>query len=135
MKITMKKALSIICLLAAMTLLSSCAKKPEDSDIKAAIELSLKAEYESACNVTNEAMGESVSISDKDSNNVVLFAFDDIQVPMRKAGKAWAVIWNEDKSVQRNYVIEYDKKDKAFKVVSYTECVFDESTNSYIERK
>lgn len=106
----------IMCMCAVMSLLTSCSGKPEDSEIKEAIMESLRLEAES-------------------ESDVPVLVPNDMQIPMRKAGKAWAVIWNEDKSVQRNYVIEYDKKDKAFKVVSYTESVFDESTNSYIERK
>lgn len=57
------------------------------------------------------------------SNNVQIepleLVYEEMQVPHRSPGQAGAVIWVEDKSIQRNFTIAYDRKAKTFYVESF----------------
>lgn len=46
-----------------------------------------------------------------------------MKVPVRTAGKANAVVWTADKTLQRNYVIAYDSSERAFTVTDFSTCV------------
>lgn len=105
----------ILMMLAAVMLLTSCGKKPSDDDIRGAIMKSIEKETDNSAEVPS-------------------FNLDYIEVPMRSSDKAWAVVWNGDRSVQRNYVIEYDKKEKAFRATSFTESVYDGDSGTYREK-
>ena len=57
------------------------------------------------------------------SNNVQIepleLIYEEMQVPHRSPGRVGAVIWVEDKSIQRNFTIAYDRKTKTFYVESF----------------
>ena len=88
-------ALAIACLLFAH--LSGCAPTPDNAQIEAAIRASLAAEA---------------------SPPDLVFAY--MEVPMRAAGKAGAVLWTKDETIQRNYMLAYDGDARAFVVSSFT---------------
>jgi hypothetical protein len=45
--------------------------------------------------------------------------YEEMQVPYRFPGRAGAVIWVEDKNIQRNFIVVYDRKAKTFYVESF----------------
>ncbi len=90
-----KKLICAISFLLFSCLAFGCAPMPNNGEIEAAIRMSLAAEA---------------------SPPALVFA--DMEVPMRSAGKAGAVLWTEDKTIQRNYALAYDSKARAFTVSS-----------------
>lgn len=49
--------------------------------------------------------------------------YEEMEVSIRVSGRAGAVLWVPDKSIQRNYMIAYDRKEKAFYVSEYSTSV------------
>ena len=95
----MKPIRFIAILMLTVLLLSSCAllpPKPTDEQILQAVKAS------------NEAETEPLDL-----------IFDDMEVPQRSPGRAAAVVWVADKSIQRNFTIRYDKQEKTFYVESF----------------
>ena len=45
--------------------------------------------------------------------------YEEMQVPYCFPGRAGAVIWVEDKNIQRNFIVVYDRKAKTFYVESF----------------
>lgn len=91
--------LTAVILLLALTF-SGCSPTPDNAQIERAIHSSLS---------TEQAAPD--------------LAFETMEVPIRYRGKAGAVLWTQDKAVQRNYAITYDRKAKAFVVESVTTSV------------
>lgn len=89
--------MTVVLLTIMLSILVGCAPTPDTTQIESAIRISLAAEKEPPALV-----------------------FEDMQVPKRFSGKADAVLWAEDKTIQRNYSLTYDKKQHAFQVSDYT---------------
>lgn len=95
----MTNLLLIVLLLSSCMLLSACAllpPTPTDEQILPAIAAS------------NEAEAEPLAL-----------VYEEMQVPHRLPGRAHAVLWVPDQSMQRNFTVVYDKKEKSFYVESY----------------
>lgn len=90
------RALSLILSL-LLCLLSGCTPKPNNEQIKEAVRTALDKE--------------------KQPPELVL---EEMEVPTRLSGKATVVIWTEDKTLQRNYTVEYDYKTQIFVVAEFT---------------
>lgn len=95
----MKAMRFIVFVLLTVLLLSSCTLLPPEPT---------NAQILEAVKVANEAEAEPLAL-----------AFDEMEVPHRSAGKASAVLWVSDKSVQRNFTVRYDEEEKTFYVESY----------------
>lgn len=91
----LKKLIYAIAFLLLSCIAFGCAPTPDNAQIEAAIRASIAAE---------------------ESPPTLIFA--EMQIPMRSAGKASAVLWTEDKTIQRNYALAYDTKARAFTVSS-----------------
>ncbi len=93
------KSLSCLALLIGLSvILSACtlAPKPSNDEIKQAIVISNAAEVKP-----------------------LELDYNDMEVPQRGYGKAKAVLWIPDKSIQRNYSIAWDAETKQFYVLDY----------------
>ena len=81
---------------------------------------------------SNEQIVEAIQISN-DSQEVPLeLVYEEMQVPHRYPGKANAVVWVADESIQRNFLIAYNKESMVFYVESFTTLVLGED-GSYRE--
>lgn len=69
---------------------------------------------------SNEQIIEAITASNNAQEEPLELVYEEMQVPHRYSGKAGAVLWVADKSIQRNYLIAYDKKTKTFYVISFT---------------
>ncbi len=67
----------------------------------------------------NDEILEAIRLSNMAQPEPLELVYEEMQVPMRSPGRAGAVLWNEDHSIQRNYIIKYDRKTAAFHVVSF----------------
>ena len=92
----MKSKISMALVALILCFLQGCAPTPDNAEIEAAIRASLAAEASPPALV-----------------------FTDMEVPMRAAGKVGAVLWTEDRAIQRNYVLIYDGEAHAFEVSGY----------------
>ena len=67
---------------------------------------------------TAEQILQAVAESNKAQTEPLELIYEEMQVPHRSPGRAGAVVWVEDKSIQRNFTIAYDRKAKTFYVES-----------------
>jgi len=67
----------------------------------------------------NEQILEAITSSNNIQTEPLELVYKEMQVPNRFPGKASAVIWTGDKSIQRNYIIAYDRKAKSFYVEDF----------------
>lgn len=74
----------------------------------------------------NEQIVQAVMTSNDNEDDSLELVYEEMEVPHRLPGKASAVIWVSDKSIQRNFTIAYDKKEKTFYVESYITLVLGE---------
>ncbi len=68
---------------------------------------------------TNEQILQAVAAFNESETEPLELVFDEMEVPQRSAGRAAAILWVADKSVQRNFTVKYDKEGKNFYVESY----------------
>lgn len=68
---------------------------------------------------TNEQILQAVTASNGMEAQPLELVCEEMQVPQRSSGRALAVLWVPDKSIQRNFIVAYDKKENAFYVKSY----------------
>lgn len=68
---------------------------------------------------TNEQILEAVEASNEAEAEPLDLVYEEMEVPHRYSGKAHAIFWVPDKSVQRNFTIVYDRKAGVFYVESY----------------
>lgn len=68
---------------------------------------------------TAEQILQVVAESNKAQTEPLELIYEEMQVPHRSPGRAGAVVWVEDKSIQRNFTIAYDRKAKTFYVESF----------------
>jgi hypothetical protein len=71
---------------------------------------------------TAEQILQAVAESNKAQTEPLELIYEEMQVPHRSPGRAGAVVWVEDKSIQRNFTIAYDRKAKTFYVESLSRC-------------
>ncbi|HOR87016.1 MAG TPA: hypothetical protein PLL98_11105 [Bacillota bacterium] len=95
----MKFIRSAAAALLAVMVLSSCAAFPPAPD--------------------NEQILKAIEESNESESKPLELVYSEMHVPHRFPGRAGAVLWVPDKSIQRNYSIFYDKKKKCFYVKSY----------------
>lgn len=69
---------------------------------------------------TDEQILQAVTASNNAQTEPLELVYEKMEIPHRYSGKAGAVLWVPDKSIQRNYLIAYDKKTKTFYVISFT---------------
>jgi hypothetical protein len=62
---------------------------------------------------------QAVAESNETQTKPLELVYEEMQVPHRSPGRASAVIWVEDKSIQRNFAVVYDKKAKTFYVENF----------------
>lgn len=74
----------------------------------------------------NEQIIEAITASNNAQEEPLELVYEEMQVPHRLSGKAQAVVWVPDKSIQRNFQIAYDKKTKTFYVESFITLLLDE---------
>ncbi|MDD4796161.1 MAG: hypothetical protein PHO66_00130 [Eubacteriales bacterium] len=67
----------------------------------------------------NKQIFEAITASNNAQAEPLELAYEEMQVPHRSPGRAHAVIWTPDKSIQRNFIVGYDKKTDTFYVESY----------------
>ncbi|MDI9499079.1 MAG: hypothetical protein QM270_11440 [Bacillota bacterium] len=67
----------------------------------------------------NDEILEAIRLSNLAQPEPLELVYEEMEVPMRSPGHAGAVLYNEDKSIQINYIITYDRKTKAFHVDSF----------------
>jgi len=68
---------------------------------------------------TNEQILLSVQTFNENEAEPLDLIFDEMEVPQRSPGRAAAILWVADKSIQRNFTVKYDKEGKFFFVESY----------------
>lgn len=68
---------------------------------------------------SNEQIIGAIKASNNAQEEPLELIYEEMQVPHRSPGRAGAVIWVEDKSIQRNFTIAYVKKAKTFYVESF----------------
>lgn len=68
---------------------------------------------------TNEQILQAVMASNETEAEPLELNFDDMEVPQRSPGRAAAILWVADKSIQRNFTVRYDKAEEVFYVESY----------------
>ena len=69
---------------------------------------------------SNEQITQAITASNNAQEEPLELVYEEMEIPHRYSGKAGAVLWVPDKSIQRNYLIAYDKKTKTFYVTSFT---------------
>lgn len=67
----------------------------------------------------NEQITLAVTASNQAQTEPLELVYGEMQVPHRSPGRAAAVIWVEDKSIQRNFTVVYDRTVKTFYVESF----------------
>jgi hypothetical protein len=75
---------------------------------------------------TDEQILQAVAASNATEANPLELVYEEMQVPHRYPGRAGAVLWVPDKSVQRNYSVAYDQKTDTFYIKSYITLVLGE---------
>lgn len=75
---------------------------------------------------TNEQILEAVRASNEAEPEPLDLLYEDMEVPHRYSGKAHAVLWVPDGSIQRNFTLIYDRKSRSFHVESYITLVLGE---------
>lgn len=68
---------------------------------------------------TNEQILQAVVASNEMEAEPLELIWEEMQVPQRSRGRAAAVLWVKDKSIQRNFTLAYDKEEKSFYVEDY----------------
>ena len=68
---------------------------------------------------TNEQILQAVMAFSENEAEPLDLVFDDMEVPQRSPGRATAIVWVADKSIQRNFTVRYDKQEKTFYVESF----------------
>jgi hypothetical protein len=68
---------------------------------------------------TDEQILQAVTVSNEVEAEPLVLVYEEMLVPHRSPGRAAAVLWVPDKSIQRNFIVAYDKKEKTFYVKSY----------------
>ena len=68
---------------------------------------------------TNAQILEAVKVANEAEAEPLELVFDEMEVPHRLHGKASAVLWVSDKSIQRNFTVKYDEEEKSFYIESY----------------
>ena len=68
---------------------------------------------------SNEQIVQAITAFNEAGEESLELVYEEMQVPQRSHGRAAAVLWLPDKSIQRNFIIAYDKKEKTFYVKSY----------------
>jgi len=67
----------------------------------------------------NDQIAQAVRVSNQAQEEPLELIYEEMQVPHRYPGRASAVIWVADKSLQRNYMIAYDRRARAFYVKGF----------------
>ncbi len=75
---------------------------------------------------TNEQILQAVTASNEAEAEPLELVYDEMEVPQRSPGRAAVVLWVPDKSIQRNFIVAYDKKEKTFYIKSYITLVRNE---------
>ncbi len=68
---------------------------------------------------THEQILQAVKASNAAETEPLDLIYEEMQIPHCYPGRAHAVLWIPDHSVQRNFTIAYDRKTKTFHVESY----------------
>lgn len=68
---------------------------------------------------SNEQILEAITASNNAQEEPLELVYEEMQVPHRYSGKAGAVLWVEDRNLQRNFTVVYDRKAKTFYVESF----------------
>ncbi len=68
---------------------------------------------------TDEQIIKAVKVSNEAKTEPLELVFDEMEVPQRSPGRAAAILWIADKSIQRNFTVKYDRGVKTFYVESY----------------
>ena len=68
---------------------------------------------------TNAQILEAVKVANEAEAEPLVLVFDEMEVPQRSHGKASAVLWVSDKSIQRNFTVKYDEEQKSFYIESH----------------
>ncbi|NLA26239.1 MAG: hypothetical protein GX878_02465 [Firmicutes bacterium] len=68
---------------------------------------------------TNEQIMQAVQASNEAEEEPLDLIFEEMEVPHRYSGRAHAILWVPDHSIQRNYTVVYDRKRKEFYVEDY----------------
>jgi len=68
---------------------------------------------------TNEQILLAVQTINENDAEPLDLNFDEMEVPQRSPGRAAAILWVADKSIQRNFTVKYNKEGKNFYVESY----------------
>ena len=75
---------------------------------------------------TDEQVIQAVVAFNEAWEEPLMLVHEESQIPHQYPGKAGAVAWVEDKSIQINYLIAYDRSTKTFYVSSYSMYHLDE---------
>lgn len=68
---------------------------------------------------TDEQILQAITVSNNAQTEPLELVYEEMQVPYRSPGRAGAVIWVEDKKIQRNFIVVYDREAKTFYVESF----------------
>lgn len=74
----------------------------------------------------NEQILEAIAAHNSAQEQPLELVYESMQVPHRFSGKAGAVVWVADQSIQRNFTIVYDRTTKTFYVESVITLVLGE---------
>lgn len=66
---------------------------------------------------TDDQILEAIIESNEGEDQPLDFNYEEIAVPMRYPGKAGVVLYVRDNTIQRNFMVLYDKKEKNFYAV------------------
>ncbi len=69
---------------------------------------------------TNEQIMEAVKTFNESGEEPLDLDYGEMKVPQRLPGKALAILWVPDKSIQRNFSVVYDRGEQIFHVESYS---------------
>lgn len=83
----------------------------------------------------NEQILEAIIASNNAQAEPLELMYEEMQVPHRSPGRASAVIWIPDKSIQRNFMVGYDKKTDTFYVEAYVTLAREEDESYRKERE
>lgn len=75
---------------------------------------------------TREQILEAVMKFNGEQAEPLELVYEEMEIPHRYPGNAGAVLWVPDKSVQGNYRVMYDRREKAFYVKSCTRLILNE---------
>lgn len=83
---------------------------------------------------SNEEILEAIKISNMAQSEPLELVYEELHVAHCYPGRALAVLWIEDKSIQRNFVINYDRQTRTFQVAAYETLVLGED-NTYRKKQ